>query len=111
MKLILACFLGISLASPIDAGPYLEKQEILLEHHNASMVLAIMFTSTDSIEYRIKRTVKTFGTDYSQSDCSSYALGRFDRPLAFSWFHGKTETNHVAGPYSPNLHGRAPPSL
>ncbi len=109
VRLILACFLGISFASPIDAGLNHSNQKILLPRQGG-MVWATFYPSTDPIQYRIKKTGRTFISEDLQPDGLSSTLGRFKRHRPHAWILGNTEKKPLARFYSPDLHGRAPPS-
>ena len=110
IRLILSCLLGISFASQIDAGQYLEKNDTLVLYRDTGMFLAAISASTDPVQCRIKKTGRTFGADHMQPPGLSSASGRLTRHFTLSWLFEKTEKNPVSGPNSPNLHDRAPPS-
>ena len=113
IRLIVACFAGISFASTIDAA-FLSSQfprGALVFQHGADIILAPGSASTDPAEFRINKTGRAFSAGNVQTDRPSPAAGRFDRNRVLLWLLDRTETDPITGVYFPNLHDRAPPSL
>jgi hypothetical protein len=111
LRLILACFAGVSFASAMDTVLIFpsSSQETQVFRYDANIVPAPNSAPADPAALRMKKQDRAFNSDPSKTDQSFSSAGRFERNRILLWLLDGKETGPVGRIDSPSLHDRAPP--